>query len=455
MPFLSINPATGEEIFRANGHSPKQVESILEAATLAAPAWRDQPLAERLELLRRVARVLRQQQEPLARLITLEMGKLRSEAQAEIEKCATACDYYVEHAEAFLADERIATDASDSRVVYQPLGTVLAVMPWNFPFWQVFRFAVPATLAGNTALLKHASNVPQCASAIQVAFEAAGFPVGVFLNLAAGSDLVPLMLDHPQVKAATLTGSEGAGSAVAARAGEHLKKTVLELGGSDPFIVLSDANVEEAARTAAKARMINTGQSCIAAKRFIVEKAVYPQFLDLFIKALKDLRFGDPMDETTDYSTLARKDLAEEIHEQVKKSLDMGAELLYGTPPDAVTDAFYPPLVLGNLKPGMPVFDEEVFGPVAAFFEADGPDDAVDIANQSAFGLGGSVWSADEDRAHHVARRVASGAVYINQLMFSDPHVPFGGIKKSGYGRELSHLGIREFTNQKTIWLKG
>jgi succinate-semialdehyde dehydrogenase/glutarate-semialdehyde dehydrogenase len=454
MSIQSINPYNGKILKSYESLDADAVERAVRDSFNAFTAWNGNGLEVRRKLLHRLDRELENNKRTYARLITLEMGKPITESVAEIEKCARLCGFYAKHGPQYLADEPLEVPDGEAYIHYNPLGPVLAVMPWNFPFWQVLRFAVPATLAGNTALLKHASNVPQCASAIQVAFEAAGFPRGVFINLPVGSDMVPLILDNPLVKAATLTGSEGAGSAVARKAGENLKKTVLELGGSDPFIVLKDARLEEAAETAARARMINTGQSCIAAKRFIVEKELYDPFLDLFRKHLKNLRFGDPMDETTDYATLARKDLAEEIDEQVKKSLDMGAELLYGTPPKAVTDAYYPPLILGNVRPGMPAFDEEIFGPVAVFFKAENADETIAIANDSAFGLGGSVWSQNIEAARKVAHRLESGAVYINQLMFSDPHVPFGGIKKSGYGRELSHLGIREFTNQKTVWIK-
>lgn len=354
----------------------------------------------------------------------------------------------------FLQNSALETAHGQAFLHYDPLGVVLAVMPWNFPHWQVFRFAAPALMAGNTCLLKHASNVPQCALDIEKAFANAGFPDHVFTTLLIGSDEVAQVVAHELVAAVSLTGSEQAGKQVASAAGKHLKKSVLELGGSDAFIVLKDADVDEAAKIAVKARMLNTGQSCIAAKRFIVEKAVSKQFTEKFIHQLHALKFGNPLEESTDYGALARKDLAEEIHDQVKKSMSLGAHLLYGELPEKIDSAIFPPLVLGNVQPGMPAYEEEIFGPVAAIFEVGNADEAVALANDSRFGLGASLWTSDVEKGKAMAERIESGAVYINQMMFSDPAVPFGGIKKSGYGRELSYLGIREFTNQKTIWVK-
>jgi succinate-semialdehyde dehydrogenase/glutarate-semialdehyde dehydrogenase len=388
-----------------------------------------------------------------AESITLEMGKTITESVAEVEKCAKVCSYYADHAREFLSDEPLDTPHGEAYIHYNPIGIVLAVMPWNFPFWQVFRFAAPALMAGNTGLLKHASNVPKCALDIQQVFANAGFPKDVFNTLLIGSKEVKNVIEHPQVAAVTLTGSELAGKSVASTAGNQIKKSVLELGGSDPFIVLQDADVQKAAEIAVKARMLNAGQSCIAAKRFVLEKEIADQFTSLFIDGLDKLKTGDPMDSSTNFATLARQDLGEELQEQVRKSVDMGAEVIYGKLPDKIDSAFFPAMILGNLKPGMPAYDEELFGPVASFFTVGNEDEAVEIANDSIFGLGGSLWSKDVERAKKLASKIESGAVYINQMMFSDPSVPFGGIKTSGYGRELSHLGIREFTNQKTVWV--
>jgi len=384
----------------------------------------------------------------------MEMGKPIKEAVAEIEKCAKVCAYYAENAIDFLRDEALDTPHGNGYLHYNPLGVILAVMPWNFPFWQVFRFAAPAIMAGNTCLLKHASNVPKCALDIERIFIEAGFPDDIFNTLLIGSSGVGHVIEHEQVMAVTLTGSELAGSSVAATAGKNIKKSVLELGGSDPFIVLNDADVKAAAMTAVTGRMLNTGQSCIAAKRFILEKGISDEFTQQYIARLDELKYGNPMELDTDFGTLARKDLAEEIFEQVKESLKKGAKIVHGKLPELIDSAFFPPIILSELKPGMPAYDEEIFGPVASFFTVDNLNEAVQIANQSQFGLGASVWTGDDEKARFMADKIESGAVYINQMMFSDPSVPFGGIKKSGYGRELSFLGIREFVNQKTVWIK-
>jgi succinate-semialdehyde dehydrogenase / glutarate-semialdehyde dehydrogenase len=337
---------------------------------------------------------------------------------------------------------------------YQPLGVVLAVMPWNFPFWQVFRFAAPALMAGNTCLLKHASNVPRCALDIENVFRNAGFPEFCFTTLLIGSGEVASVIEDDRVAAVTLTGSEKAGSNVAAVAGKNIKKSVLELGGSDPFIVLADADIEVAASTAVKARMLNCGQSCIAAKRFIIEKPVAKEFTERFIAGIQKLKHGDPMLFDCDYSTLARQDLAEEVFQQVKKSVDLGARVLYGELPEKISGSSFPPMIITGLKPGMPAHDEEVFGPVACFYFVENVEEAIEVANESRYGLGSSVWTNNHEKAMLISNALECGAVYVNQMMFSDPAVPFGGIKKSGFGRELSAMGIREFTNQKTVWVK-
>jgi succinate-semialdehyde dehydrogenase/glutarate-semialdehyde dehydrogenase len=357
-------------------------------------------------------------------------------------------------AQQFLADEPLDVQEGKAWIKYQPLGVVLAVMPWNFPFWQVFRFAAPALMAGNTCLLKHASNVPRCALDIEEVFRNAGFPEYTFTTLLIGSNEVAGVIEDERVAAVTLTGSESAGSSVAASAGKNIKKSVLELGGSDPFIVLADADITTAASVAVKARMINCGQSCIAAKRFIVERQVAEEFVKLFIDGLQKLRRGNPMDSQTDYSTLARADLAGEVYQQVKKSIALGARALYGELPGKIEGCWFPPMILTDLKPGMPAHDEEVFGPVACFYIVENAKEAIAVANYSRYGLGASVWTKSHEKAMLLSGALECGAVYMNQMMFSDPAVPFGGIKKSGYGRELSAVGIREFTNQKSVWVK-
>jgi succinate-semialdehyde dehydrogenase / glutarate-semialdehyde dehydrogenase len=453
MPFLSINPATGEEFFRAEGHRPKQVEAILEDAAQAAPAWRDIPIEARCRLLQQAAAVLRARRDEFAELITLEMGKLAGEARAEIEKCAAGCDFYAEHAAEFLADELIDTDASRSLVAYQPLGTVLAVMPWNFPFWQAIRCAAPALAAGNTVLLKHASNVPQCALAIERVFEEAGFPEGVFRTLLVGSDVVERLLADPRVHAVSLTGSDQAGRAVAAHAGKHLKKAVLELGGSDAFIVLADADLEEAAAQGVQSRFQNAGQSCIAAKRFLVQDSVLDEFLARFAEAVEGLLPGDPSVAGTTLAPMARRDLRDELHEQVADALAHGATAVAGGHPLDRPGAFYAPTILSGVRPGMRAWAEEVFGPVALVIGVRTEFEAIEIANASRFGLGGSIWTRDLARGERLARRLECGAAFVNGMVKSDPRLPFGGVKDSGYGRELSRHGIREFVNAKTIWI--
>jgi len=453
MPFRSINPATGKEFFRAEGHTAEQVDAILDDAAAAAPAWRDQALAERTELLRRVARVLRAQRDELARLATLEMGKLKAEARAEVEKCATACDYYAEHAGAFLTDEAIATDASDSRVVYQPLGTVLAVMPWNFPFWQAIRCAAPALAAGNTVLLKHASNVPQCALAIERVFAEAGCREGVFRTLLIGGDAVADVISDPRVHAASVTGSDKAGRAVAAAAGEQLKKSVLELGGSDAFIVLEDADLDEAVAWGLKSRFQNAGQSCIAAKRFLLHRAIAEEYLERFVDGAEALAPGDPQDDATTLGPMARNDLRDELHAQVEDAVTQGARVATGGRPLAGPGAFYAPTVLDRVTPDMRAWSEELFGPAASVIRVEDAEHALVIANGSPFGLGGAVWTQDLERGAALARRLECGAAFVNGMVKSDPRLPFGGVKDSGYGRELSRHGLLEFVNAKTLWV--
>ena len=453
MAIQSINPLTNQVIQEFEEHNDQYVQEVLTHAEDTYECWKEFTFQERTSRLQAAARHLRQHKDRYAQLMTDEMGKLKREAIAEVEKCALACDYYAEHAANFLADEPLTVDEGEAYLAYDPIGTVLAVMPWNFPFWQVVRFAAPNLIAGNVGLLKHASNVPQCAMALEELFREAGFPAGAFQVLLIGNKQVSAILEDKRVKAATLTGSEGAGSAVAKKAGEQLKKTVLELGGSDPFIVLADADIDKAVEMAVKARMQNCGQSCIAAKRFIVVQEVADAFTDAFVQKMKHLRQGDPNDETTDYGPMASEDLANGLLKQVNQCVAQGAEVLVGGDRPDKPGAFFNATVLANVQPGSPAYDQELFGPVASVFVVSNEDEAVRIANDSPYGLGGSVWTKDIEKGKELARQVESGAVYVNKMMASHPAVPFGGVKLSGYGRELSHLGIREFMNQKTVWV--
>ncbi|CAA9267874.1 MAG: Succinate-semialdehyde dehydrogenase [NAD]; Succinate-semialdehyde dehydrogenase [NADP+] [uncultured Adhaeribacter sp.] len=453
MAINSINPATNEVLKTFSPHTLAQVEQLLAQADLTFREWRQTPFSHRAALMRRAAQELKENDKSYATTITLEMGKPIREAQAEINKCALACEFYAEHAETYLQDEEISSDASVSYISYEPLGAVLAVMPWNFPFWQVFRFAAPAIMAGNVGILKHASNVPQCALAIEEVFRRAGFPEGIFTSLLISSDAVENLIQDERIKAVTLTGSEGAGAKVAAVAGREIKKTVLELGGSDAFIVLADADLENTALMAAKARMINTGQSCIAAKRFIVEERVAEAFIAKMKAHLQQFKTGDLLAPDTSYGPLARPDLAATVQKQVDDSVARGARiLLAGGRPDNES-AYFHPMMLTDIKPGMPAHDEEIFGPVACIFEVKNAEEAIRVANNCQYGLGGSIWSGNLPEARRLARQVEAGAVFINGIVQSHPALPFGGIKKSGYGRELSYVGIREFVNQKTIWV--
>ena len=451
----SINPYNNQVLKEFKEHSESEVHNRIAKAESAFQAWKTTEFVHRSNLLKNLANELRHNKRSYAEIMTREMGKLIVEADSEVEKCAWVCDYYAENGADFLKNEPLDVEKGEAYIAHDPLGIILAVMPWNFPFWQVIRFAAPAIMAGNVGLLKHASNVPQCALAIEEAFGKAGFPTGVFTTLLIGSDKINDIIDDDRIKAVTLTGSEGAGSKIGERAGKNIKKTVLELGGSDPFIVLSDANVEEAASVAVKSRMINCGQSCIAAKRFIVEIAVADKFIDLFKSKMEALQPGDPFDENTDFSALAKEDLVTDLLQQIKESVEKGAEILLGGDRPEREGAFMNPTIITNVKPGMPAHDEELFGPVATIFVVKDEQEAVEVANASRYGLGGSIWTQNIDRGQQLARKVESGAVYINQMMASDPRVPFGGVKKSGYGRELSHLGIREFVNQKTVWING
>ncbi len=449
----AINPATNELIKEYREHTSEEVSQIINDVDNEFKKWREISFAERSRLMLRAVKVLRNDSEKYSRLMTLEMGKIIGESRAEVEKCAWVCDYYADQAEKFLADEIIETDASRSFVAFQPLGAVLAVMPWNFPFWQVFRFAAPALMAGNGGILKHASNVPGCALAIEEIFREAGFPKNIFRTLLISSGAVDEVIKDKRVKAVTLTGSEPAGMAVASAAGRELKKTVMELGGSDPYIVLDDAEFPACTNTSATARMINTGQSCIAAKRFIVVEPVLNQFEEQQTALLKSLKVGDPLLEDTQVGPMAREDLVEEIDKQVQKSIKMGARLLCGGKRPDMKGAYYLPTVLTDVRKGMPVYEQETFGPVAAIIPVKDTEEAIAVANDSDFGLGGAVWTKDLKKGEAVARRIETGAMFINGMTKSDPRLPFGGIKRSGYGRELSHYGIKEFVNIKTIWV--
>ena len=453
MVIESRNPYTGRRLRRFTTFSWGRTVRILGQAHRAAAQWRTTTLAERATVLRRAAALLRERQDELARLMALEMGKPLRDGRAEAQKCATCCDYYAEHAAGFLADEEVKTDAGRSFISHAPLGVVLAIMPWNFPLWQVVRFAAPALMAGNVGLLKHAPNVPQCALALEKLLHDAGLPPAAFRTLLIDTDQVEQLLADDRVQAVTLTGSGRAGSAVAATAGRYLKKAVLELGGSDPFIVLADADLALAAQTAAQSRMLNAGQSCIAAKRFIVEKSVQPEFVRLLRGHLTRLRYGDPLNEATDYGPLARPDLADTLSQQVADSVRQGARLALagGQPRPGATQ--FAPVILTHVKAGQRAYSEEFFGPVALVLTARDAAHAVQLANDSPFGLGAAVWTRDAAQAEAIARQLESGAVFVNGLVKSMPELPFGGVKQSGYGRELSYLGIQEFTNQKSVWI--
>ncbi|MDT8324617.1 MAG: NAD-dependent succinate-semialdehyde dehydrogenase [Bacteroidota bacterium] len=453
MPFASVNPATGKQLEEFSADSREQVEEKIRRAGEEFRHWRERPIGERAGLMQAAAEELRARSDTYARAMTLEMGKPITQSRSEVEKCAWVCAYYAEQAESMLAAEILASDASESYVRFDPIGPVLAVMPWNFPFWQVFRFAAPALMAGNTALLKHASNVPRCALLIEEVFRNAGFPEGCFQTLMIPSSAVGEVIAHPAVRAATLTGSEHAGSQVAAAAGKDIMKTVLELGGSDPFIVLDDADVEEAARTGATARMINTGQSCIAAKRFILTASVAERFTTVFCEKLADMVVGDPLDDATEVGAMAREDLLRELDAQVRETVAAGGRLLMGGSRREGPGVFYPPTVVTDVRPGMPMYEQETFGPAAAIIIVQDEEEAIAVANDSTFGLGASLWTQDRARAARLAARIEAGAVFVNGLVKSDPRLPFGGVKRSGYGRELSHYGIREFVNIKTVWI--
>lgn len=452
MAYQSINPYTGQTEVRFDDIAPAELDRVLKASATAFSLWKKTSFEDRARVLSRAGDILTQRQEELARLATTEMGKHLREARSEVAKCAALCHFYAGNAAQFLADQPVETDpGARSFVAFEPLGTVLAIMPWNFPYWQVFRFAVPALMAGNCGVLKHAGNVPRCALAIEEVFHQAGLPPECFRTLLLPSGRMEEAIGHPAIVAITLTGSEGAGSSAAALAGKHLKKQVLELGGSDPFIVLDDVkDLDEVVKKAVAARMINTGQSCIAAKRFLVHRRIAHAFIEKFVAGMQALTFGDPMDEAYNYGPLARVDLAEDLEKKVQEAVKGGARLLCGGRKGE--GAFFQATVLDEVRPGNPAFEEEFFGPVASISIGDNDEDLVRLANASPYGLGSSVWSGSEERAMAIARQLEAGSVFLNEIMKSDQRMPFGGVKRSGYGRELSAFGIREFVNVKTIW---
>ncbi|MET0398786.1 MAG: NADP-dependent succinic semialdehyde dehydrogenase [Longimicrobiaceae bacterium] len=454
MPIASIDPATGETLRTYDALTGAELEAKLRRADEAFREYRRTSFADRARWLTRAAGILEAEKDALGELMTREMGKPISAAIAEAEKCARACRYYAGNGERFLADEEVATDATRSWVAYRPIGPVLAIMPWNFPFWQAFRFIAPALMAGNVGLLKHASNVPGCALAIEDVLRRAGFPEGAFQTLLVGSEAVAGILDDPRVKAATLTGSTPAGRSVGESAGRNLKKTVLELGGSDPFVVMPSADLDAAARTAVAARTINNGQSCIAAKRFIVHARVYAEFERRFVEGMRALRVGDPMDPATQVGPLATKSIRDEVADQVRRAVEAGARVLAGGRAPDRPGWYYEPTVLTDVPRDSPVYQEEIFGPVATLFRADGVDEALRLANDTPFGLGSSVWTRDEGERRRFVEEIEAGMVFVNAMVASDPRLPFGGVKESGHGRELSVHGIREFVNAKAVYVR-
>lgn len=454
MPLQSINPATGEILGTYPEFTPEEVHRVMEAAHNAFLLWRKTSFIDRSARLLRAARVLRQSRERFAVMMAREMGKPVAQGSQEVDKCIACCEYYADHGSGYLAPDFIRTEAQRSYVRLEPLGVILAVMPWNFPFWQVFRSAIPAIMAGNAMVLKHASNVSQCALACEEVFRTAGLQDGLFRAVLVTSDRVGQLIAHPRVRAVTLTGSTPAGAAVAAQAGAVLKKTVLELGGSDPYLVLEDADLAKAAEMCVTSRLINSGQSCIAAKRFIVLNAVKRKFEELVVAAMRRQKMGDPQQPDTTVGPLARFDLRDELMRQLEQSRAEGAVLLYEAGPTPGAGAFFPPTVLTEVRKGMAAYDEETFGPLAAIIGANDEQDAIRVANETTFGLGAAVFTQNVERGERIAAQLEVGCVFINDFVRSDPRLPFGGVKNSGYGRELSSYGICEFVNAKTVWVK-
>ncbi len=454
MAISTTNPATGEEIESFEELTDEQVEEKIKLAAETFREYRKTSFEERSRMLIRAAEILEEEAEDLGRIMTTEMGKTHASAIAEANKCARGCRFYAENAEKFMSDEAVELEGADAFIRYQPIGPVLAIMPWNFPFWQVFRFAAPALMAGNVGLLKHASNVPQCALAIESVIHRAGFPEGAFQTLLIGSSKIAAIVDDPRIRAATLTGSEPAGREVAGNAGKNIKKTVLELGGSDPFIVMPSADLDEAITTAVTSRTLNNGQSCINAKRIIVHEEIADEFERRYVESMQALKVGDPMDESTDMGPLATPQILEDVDGQVRKSVEAGAKVLTGGKPADGPGNFYPPTVLSDIPEDSPAYREEIFGPVASLFRVSDIDEAISLANDSDFGLSSSAWTNDEAQQERFINELEAGMTYINKMTESTPEVPFGGAKNSGYGRELSHFGIHEFTNPKTVWIE-
>ncbi len=452
----SINPADGSLIKKYEPMSDGDISSTIDEINAGQKKWAATSFEKRAQVLKKAASILKERKAELAELMAREMGKPLAQGESEAEKCAWVCEYYAENAEEFLGDETIESDASKSFVSFEPMGVVLAIMPWNFPFWQLFRFVAPALMAGNAGVLKHASNVTGCALEIENILHKAGVPENVYRSLIADSGQVDNIIEHEHIKAVTLTGSIGAGKAVAEKAGSELKKTVLELGGSDPYVILKDADIEKAAETCVTSRLLNSGQSCIAAKRFIVVEDTYDAFVDAFVRNMKAKTMGNPLeDRDVDMGPQAREDLRDELHEQVEKSIDAGAECILGGQIPDRDGAWYPPTVLVNVSEGMPAYEEELFGPVASIIKVADEDEAIRVANDSEFGLGAAVFSRDVEHAQDIAaHKLQAGCCFVNEFVKSDPRLPFGGIKQSGYGRELSHYGIKEFVNIKTVYVK-
>ena len=454
MAISTINPATGEEEKSFEALGEEQIEEKLQLAAETYREYRKTSFEERSRMMTRAAEILEEEAEELGRIITLEMGKPLAAGIAEANKCARGCRYYAENAERFMADEKIEYEGANVYIRYQPIGPVLAVMPWNFPFWQVFRHAAPGLMAGNVVLLKHASNVPQCALAIEDVLHRAGFPEGAFQTLLIGSKQVQAIIDDDRVKAVTLTGSGPAGSQVASEAGEKIKKSVLELGGSDPFIVMPSADLDEAVSTAVTARVLNNGQSCINGKRFIIHNEIADEFERRYVEAMEALKIGDPMENDTDMGPLSTEQMLEDVDQQVRDSVEAGAKVLTGGKPIDGPGNFYPPTVLTDIPEGTPAHREEIFGPVASLFRAGNVDEIIRLANDTPFGLSSSAWTNDPDERERFINEIEAGMVYINKMTESTPEVPFGGVKESGYGRELSTFGIHEFVNAKTVWVE-
>lgn len=451
----AINPSTGETLEKYDAITPDNVLRRLEKAQHAFEDWKKTRFSERGELMKKVSRVLTENKNDYARIMAMEMGKPMAQGRSEIEKCVWVCEYYADHAENMLKPEIVETDAGKSYVTFNPLGVILAVMPWNYPFWQVFRHAAPGLTAGNGVVLKHASNVPGCASAIENIFEKAGFPEGLFQNFLMSSQQVAELIEHPAIAAVTLTGSKAAGREVAEKAGKMLKKSLLELGGSDPYLILKDADLEKTVEACVAGRLLNSGQSCIAAKRFVVVEAVRRQFEQMLVDGMKAKQMGDPFDESVDIGPQARFDLRDDLHRQVTQSMEKGAVCLLGGEIPEGPGAFYPPTVLGEVGKGMPAYEEEVFGPVAAVIPVKNEKEAVYVANDSSFGLGAAVFTRDTKRGEHIAaNHLEAGNCFVNAFVKSDPRLPFGGIKESGYGRELSYYGLKEFVNIKTVYIQ-